>query len=382
MKRTLAILPIGMLLLTLLPATPAESERHLLRTTQSCRADGSCPIPLQGPSRSHSQTCVGKHVRAGANLAAVSAAKPAGTTFCLAEGAFTISKTVAWQPGDRIIGAGIGETFIRPAGVGQPIIGFYAPGNTKTVKFSRFDIGGFQADPSADCHQCGTAIIDSGGDAEGWITLSRVRCHDNGSVCIGAGWGNIRATELDCYGNGFHSGSLLDPTYRSAACVKMSRGSMTMRDSQIHDNFWNGIWCDYCDHTTWVIEDNLFSNNGHAGIQWEISGELSTDTALIRHNVIRNNGWQVSVTGAFTSAGLIISGGRNITVKGNTFGGNRHLDAPDGATLVCCRGIGIWDDDRAAWDPNLQNVLIRDNDLNGDAILGCNYDGITCKRNA
>jgi hypothetical protein len=382
MKRTLAILPIWLLSLTLLPATPTDGERDLLRTPPSCRADASCSIPLHDPSRSNSQSCVGKHVRAGANLAAVSAAKPAGTTFCLAEGVFTISKTVTWQPGDRIIGAGIGDTLIRPAGVGQPIIGFDAPGNTKAVKFSRLDIGGFQADPSADCHQCGTAIIDSGGDAEGWIILSRVRCHDNGTVCIGAGWGNIRATALDCYGNGFHSGSLLDPTYRSASCVKMTRGSMTMRGSQIHDNFWNGIWCDYCDHTTWVIEDNLFSNNGHAGIQWEISGELSTDTALIRHNVIRNNGWQVSVTGAFTSAGLIISGGRNITVKGNTVGGNSHLDAPDGVTFVCCRGIGIWDDDRAVWDPNLQNVLIRDNDLNGDAILGCNYDGVTCEGNA
>jgi hypothetical protein len=381
MKRTLAILPIWLLSLTLLPAPPADSGSPVRGTTRSCRADASCRIPFHDPSHSHPKSCIGKHVRAGADLAAVSAAKPAGTTFCLDEGVFTISKTVSWQPGDHIIGAGMGATFIRPADVGRPVTGFDAPGNTKTVKFARLDIGGFQADPSADCHPCGIAIVDSGGDAEGWITLSRVGCHDNGTACIGSGYGNIRATHLDCYGNGFHPGSLLDPTSRSASCVKMTRGSMTMRDSQIHDTFWNGIWCDSCDHTTWVIEDNLFSNNGHAGIQWEISGELSTDTALVRHNVIRNNGWQVSVTGAFTSAGLIISGGRNITVKGNTFGGNRHLDAPDGTTLVCCRGIGIWDDDRAAWDPNLQNILIRDNDLDGDDILGCTYDGVTCTGN-
>jgi hypothetical protein len=380
MKRTLAFLPAFVLSLTLVPATPSAGGRHPVGTTSPCRADASCPAPLQAPSRPHSTSCKGKHVRAGADLATASASKPAGTTFCLAAGTFTISKTVSWQPGDRIIGAGIGETFIRPTDVGRPITGFDAPGNTKTVKFARLDIGGFQADPSADCHQCGIAIIDSGGDAEGWIALTRVACHDNGTACIGSGYGNIRATHLDCYGNGFHPGSLLDGTYRSASCVKMSRGSMTMRDSLIHDNIYNGIWCDYCDHTTWIIENNTFRNNGHAAIQWEISGELSTDTALIRHNVIRNNGWQISVTGGVTNAGLIISGARNITVKGNTFGGNRYLD-PDGTTLICCHGVGIWDDDRAPWDPNLQNVLIRDNDLDGDNILGCNYEGVTCKGN-
>jgi hypothetical protein len=98
--------------------------------------------------------------------------------------------------------------------------------------------------------------------------------------------------------------------------------------------------------------------------------------------VFRYNGWQVSVTGSVANAGLIIAGGRNITVKGNTFGGNLYLDAPEGSTLICCRAIGIWDNHRAAWDPNLQNVLIRDNDLQGDSILGCNYDGVACKRNA
>jgi hypothetical protein len=381
MKRTLAFLPAFVLSLTLVPATPSAGGRHPVGTTSPCRADASCPAPLQAPSRPHSTSCKGKHVRAGADLATASASKPAGTTFCLAAGTFTISQTVSWQPGDRIIGAGIGQTFIRPADVGRPITGFDAPDNTKTVTFSRFDIGGFQADPSADCRQCGTAIIDSGADAQGWIDLSRVRCHDNGTVCIGSGYGNIKATHLDCYGNGFHPGSLLDGTYRSASCVKMSRGSMTMRDSQIHGNVWNGIWCDYCDHTTWIIEDTTFRNNGHAAIQWEISGELSTDTALIRHNVIKNNGWQITVTGAVTNAGLVISGGRNITVIGNTFGGNRYLDSVGGSTLLCCRGIGIWDDDRAAWDPNLQNVVIRDNDLDGDSILGCNYGGVTCKRN-
>jgi hypothetical protein len=364
--KTRAFLAVGILLMTVLSFPRAVSAGN-----------------HESSTRPEGRTCRGVDVPAGADLASASASSPAGTTFCLAAGAFTISETVTWQPGDRVIGAGMGKTFIRPAGIGTPVIGFTVPGNTTAVLFSRFDIGGFQAEPSSTtCRQCGTAIVNSGGESNaGWTRLSAVRCHDNGKACVAAGTGNVKARRFDCYKNGFHQAVLLTTAYRSASCVKMMHGSMTMRHSFIHDNFWNGIWCDHCDHSTWVIEDSVFKRNGHAAIVWEISGQLPTDTAIVANNVIRNNGWQLSPPGSSTSAGLIITGGRNIRVVANRFGGNRYLNAPGGSVLSCCRAIRVSEDDRAPWDPDLQNVVIRRNLLRGDHIKGCSYVGVVCSAN-
>jgi hypothetical protein len=40
--------------------------------------------------------------------------------------------------------------------------------------------------------------------------------------------------------------------------------------------------------------------------------------------------------------------------------------------------VWVLDDDRASWEPNLQNVVIRNNDMDGDDIVGCQYEGVTC----
>jgi hypothetical protein len=325
--------------------------------------------------------CNGKRVRVGQDLARVAQNASAGTTFCLDAGTFVLGTSVALQAGDRMIGAGPRKTAVRPSGMGTPVVAFYASGQAGSrIRIARMDVGGFQSPPDADCQQCGSAV-HSNMDTGGVLSLSRVRCHDNGTVCVSTLTGDIRATRLNCYANGFHAGSLLDATYRSASCIKMFGGSMTLRRSNIHDNDWNGVWCDHCDHTTWIVEDSVFEHNGHAAIQWEISGTLSTDTALVRDNTITGNGWQLTVQGSFTSAGVVITGGRNITVENNVFRSNGYASL-DGSTLSCCRAVHVYDDDRAPWDPNLQNVSIVANDVGTDQVVGCELTGVTCSANA
>jgi hypothetical protein len=322
--------------------------------------------------------CRGVHVRARKGLVAAAASAPAGTTFCLGKGTYTIRSTVMLETDDRIVGKGPTKTAIRPAAADTPVVGFSATLNTGVVAFSRVDLAKFRASPTATCGQCGAAI-GSAQETGGWISLSRVRCHDNGTYCIGSGAnGNIRANQLNCYENGYHAGSLDDPAGRSSSCIKMFGGSLTLRNSFIHDNDWNGVWCDFCDQTTWIIEDNILNKNGHAAVQWEISGQLDTDTAVVRHNVINRNGWQIVAADSYTSSGVIVSGGRNITIVENVIHGNRYVESPEGSSLVCCRGVWVLDDDRASWEPNLQNVVIRNNDMDGDDIVGCQYEGVTC----
>jgi hypothetical protein len=356
---------------------------QLTRASEGIHLKKSSPISLAVSENLRSTRrarCRGVDVRPGRDLAKVAAARPAGTTFCLSSGTFELTKTAEWESGDRVIGLDPRKTLIRPSGAGVPLIAFQVSGESGTIRFSRIDIGGFAASAGADCAQCGTAfkaIVSFGGT----LAVSRVRCHQNGTVCLAAQTGNIRAKRLNCFGNGFHAGSLMDPTTRSASCVKMFGGSLTLRSSFIHDNPWNGVWCDHCDHTTWVIEDNEFEHNGHTAIQWEISGGLDTDTALVQNNVIRDNGWQTSAPGSFTAAGLSVTGGRNITVEDNRFRRNRFADSSGSSALSCCRAVVIYDDDRAPWDPNLQNIVITNNDVNTDTIVGCDLSGVTCSGN-
>jgi hypothetical protein len=333
------------------------------------------------PARSSRHPCDGARIRTGGRLIRAANESPPGTTFCLASGTFTLRRSVALEAGDRLVGRGPRETRIRPTGVATPVVAITvsAPAGA-AARIVGVDIGRFRERPGADCFSCGAAIQTSL-EPGALLSLARVTCHDNGTVCVSTQTGDINATRLDCYGNGFHDATLQDPASRSASCIKTFGGSLTLTRSFIHDNYWNGIWCDYCDHTTWLIENNRFEHNGAAAIEWEISGELTTDTALVLGNTIKRNGWQTDVALSFTSAGVIITGGRNITIKGNVFRRNHHASL-DGSRSECCTAVQIYDDDRASWEPSLQDIRIVRNDVGKDALIGCDFTGVVCRRNA
>jgi hypothetical protein len=150
----------------------------------------------------------------------------------------------------------------------------------------------------------------------------------------------------------------------SASAIKRIRsGSLEVRNSTIHDNGWNGLWCDYCEGTV-VIENSTIANNGARGIVWEVSGGWNgTDHAIIRNNVIKGNNQERTGAGA----GVTINSSQDITITGNTFGGN--LNNTNGY-----RAIYILDDDRSF---ALRNVAVSGNTLNGDPIVGCALPGVT-----
>jgi hypothetical protein len=283
-------------------------------------------------------------------LEAAAAAKPAGTTFCLAAGQFVLKSSVVAQYGDQFLGAGRTATFV----VGDGTVKLLFVSSNALYTVSDLDISGAVGDLS--CRpDCGRAFSPGAG-----MTMRNVRCHHNDNQCIGSGGGHVLVvnSELD------HNG--MDEAFWgfSAAAIKRVRtSSLEVRNSSIHDNGWNGLWCDHCEGSM-VIEDSTITNNGSRGIVWEASGGYnSSDRAVIRNNVIKGNNTRRTGPGA----GVTINSSQDITISGNTFGGNL-------SNLTGYRAILILDDSRSF---ALSNVAISANALNGDAISGCALAGVT-----
>lgn len=302
----------------------------------------------------------------GADLSAVMGSNPAGTTYCLLAGTFDVDSTISTEVGDRVIGAGADATFIVGSGLPPTSPGIFETNDDNY--FASFDISGAPtpvpgsgvfcgSGPSPSRSDCGKAFSVGGSP----LRVESVDCHDNGGSCIGGGGSaNVTVVGLDCWGNG--DAYSMDPRFAFAACIKRvaayEPGNDTVvRDSLIHDNAAVGIWCDFCKYGFFDIEGNRIVHNGANGIQWEMSGGwTSSDRALIKDNVIRSNNYRNDPI----RGGVGISTANDITVESNDFGGNGTA----GVSIIFSVGRNPPQSDSIG-------VLVRDNTMNGDAILGC-----------
>jgi hypothetical protein len=136
--------------------------------------------------------------------------------------------------------------------------------------------------------------------------------------------------------------------------------------SYVHGNQGNGIWCDvYCtDQTSALFSSchahyNLVVNNGRAGIRWERMGDFggasqaNSGEAIIENNELHGNG-----TGT-TRGAIDIRDAQDALVQNNYFGGNSG-------------GLAIRATDSGRSDrPDLDNIDIVNNKLNGEQVKGC-----------
>jgi hypothetical protein len=143
-----------------------------------------------------------------------------------------------------------------------------------------------------------------------------------------------------------------------------------VKNSYIHDNQGNGLWCDvFCrdsvDHLNgfWV-HDNLVVNNGRAGVRFEEVGEVAdAGEALIENNEVHGNS-----TGA-VRGGVSLHDAQNALVRNNVFGAATIAEV---AYLPNSEGVAIRATDSGRPDrPDLFNVDIVGNVLNGEVIKGC-----------
>jgi hypothetical protein len=330
--------------------------------------------------------CVGVNVAAGANLRNTFNSFGGGTTYCLAAGTYLVPDTtdaaeLRMDAGDVVWGAGVGVTIIDGSlgtNMGRGIVGSTG-GADLSYTYRDLTIGhsGRWINPANPCPSsgdCGKAFIS------GSVTLLNLRCTDNGTTCAGVALRGLTMDNVECDGNGWHPEAVL---VGIASCVKTTRGTTIVRNSNIHDNYGNGIWADTCDNDAvpvecvLLVENNQIVHNGHAGVDWEVSGFYRAgDNAIVRYNTIQNNGWNSPPCNECGS-GILINDGVNIDVHHNIFGGNQFYTTAGG--FQCCRAIRIIDGARQPG--NVYNITIHDNTLNGDFIFQCTAVGVTCTNN-
>jgi Right handed beta helix region len=319
-------------------------------------ASGSAPPSSPPPPR----TCHGTAVSVVTGLSAAVSGAPAGTTFCLFAGVYSVPSTVYLEDGDVIAGQGSGVSVIQGTGADNVLS---AMGDADVVVSDVTIRGG--AGDSACAPACGRAIEGVGSS---W-TITDVECSDNDNQCLGGGSADITMIRIDCHDNGFDLAFTESGATRSAACVKRAGngdGHLVVVDPTITHNGWNGVWADY-DHGEVTIIGGVISGNVSAGVHIEITGGFDpSNGSTITGTKIMGNGDGDTFPARRT--GLQCEGCANLTVAGVHFAANAATP------------FSISNDERAPWGAVFA-VVIRDNTgtAGGD---GCSLAGTICTGNA
>jgi hypothetical protein len=253
------------------------------------------------------------------------------------------------------------ENVFRPIGKG---------GTTATVRFEGIKITGGNFTGSTGS---GAAI------AEGSMTNTSspygIEVRDNDAAGILSAKGTFDRVEF--------SNNTLDPNALGFIAAGMkARNEVEVKNSYIHDTQGNGLWCDnYCHDSAshpngfWV-HDNLVVNNDRAGIRFERVGDVSTaGEALIERNEVHGNSPNEK------RGGISVRDAQNATIQNNRFG---KVTIGDHIYLANARNVAIIASDSGRSDrPNLLNIVIEDNILNGETNKGCELPDtvVACARN-
>ena len=295
--------------------------------------------------------CSGAHVYPSQNLANVVENHEEGTTFCIHDGTYNVSEPVVVDDYDEFIG--LYDDSSRPSVVtteAHYVLDVNHNTDGALIKGLRISgaVGGNYCEPT-----CGMGIY--GGYN---LTVEDVRLTRNANNGIGGAGIGLVVKDSVIVRNGSRSFTGLDGGPSQSAGIKSARGSLTVLNSRIRNNYWVGVWCDIdCDEFT--VKNSIITGHGKAGIH----DEISSGPAIISGNTIKGNG---TLAPADRHAGLLIMSSANVDAFNNTFGGNVGA------------GVEISEDERA---PDLSNVKVHDNIMNGEGIVGCDLSGASCYGN-
>src|SRR5215203_6179884 len=153
-----------------------------------------------------------------------------------------------------------------------------------------------------------------------------------------------------------------------------ARNEVEVKNSYIHETQGNGLWCDnYCVDSArgkfWV-HHNLVVKTGRAGIRFERVGDVSNaGQALIEYNEVHENSANEN------RGGISVRDARDATIQNNRFG---KVIIGGVTYLPNARAAIIASDSGRSSRPDLDNILIQNNTLNGEIIKGCDLSGVTC----
>jgi Big-like domain-containing protein len=256
--------------------------------------------------------------------------------------AYHVEHGPAYDPTTRctVAGAASVANVFRPIGQG---------GTTATVRFEGIKITGGNFTGSSGT---GTAI------AEGSMTNDSyhygIEVRDNDAAGILSAKGTFDSVEF--------TNNTRDPNALGFIGAAMkARTEVEVKNSYIHHTQGNGLWCDEgCVDSTshpngfWV-HHNLVVDNGRAGIRFENVGGTNAGEALIENNEVHGNSPDA------VRGGISVRDAQNATIQNNRFG-----DPPNSNNVAIMAS-----DSGSAGRPDLFNIDIINNILNGETIKGC-----------
>jgi hypothetical protein len=256
-----------------------------------------------------------------------------------------VKRGPAFDPRTRctVKGAASVENVFRPIGKG---------GTTATVHFRGIKITGGNY----------TGSTGSGaGIAEGSMTNTSshygIEVMDNEAAGILSAKGTFDSVE-------FTNNTLVSGALGVIGAGIKARNEVEVKNSYVHDTRGNGLWCDNeCADSSigkFWIHDNLVVNAGRGGIRWE---GVSLGEALIEDNEIHGNSYDAS------RGGVSIRDAKDTLVTNNTFGpatiaGESYRGNANRVAIIAS-------DSGRSSRPNLSNIDIVNNTLNGEIIKGC-----------
>jgi Right handed beta helix region len=294
----------------------------------------------------------------GENLTLVAANCPGSTTFTIKDGAYKLSGRVNADSGDTF--KGVYSDGTRPTIDANGATMAFDVAGTNAVTIRGLDVsgtgGGDWCEP-----ECGSAI--KGGTN---LHVLNVRLHHNPNQGIGASGDGLLLENSRIDHNGSYSFTGLDdfgtePT--SSAGVK-TFSSATFRNNKIHDNYWNGLWCDGFAGPIIATGNNIY-DNGKTGIHYET---CRGPGSKIKNNTVTHNGY-LNEDVPSTRAGIVLQNPQSVEVAYNTIRENRG------------RGIHVADTDRGTSDQPIFGVKIHHNYFRNDTLQGCEISGVECWAN-
>ena len=283
---------------------------------------------------------------------------------------YTVDTMVVLENGDEI--AGPAGTFIErfPAFDPEPSVSIVASEGLShviraqgTVRLEWVKIVGGTGEYSGGSPVAGTGSGLAMGMAADDSSLYAVHITGSDAAGITNAHGTFDRIELD--------DTTQDPNFLGFTGSGLKAiTEVEVRNSYVHDNPGNGLWCDvFCydsaNHPNgFWIHDNLVVNNGRAGIRFERVGDVAdAGEALIENNEVHGN------STAVPRGGISVRDAQNATIQNNRFGAATIagiLYPPNSSNVAI-----IASDSGRADRPDLFNIDVIGNILNGETIKGC-----------
>lgn len=336
---------------TVAPTTTLSPTTTVAPTTTQAPTTTAAPTTTQPPTTTTTQppttttttppaACQGVQVASGSNLVTVANAQPAGTTFCLAIGTFSLSAPIPDQTGDRWVGAldSGGQRLSILTGNNSTQFAFNAAGSDVTIEnvvIERFNTPLQRSPFASNFYQ---------GPPSGWV-IDNIESRFNASTGVAIGSGGVVRNSFIHHNlqNGIVSngatGALVEnneisfnnhlamfnpstATGEAGGSKFLNQTDLILRGNHVHDNCGPGLWNDSNNVGT-LYENNRLINNAGPGIMHEISY-----AAVIRGNEVTGNGHGTLGPGGFNCnfsgmlGGIYVSTSRDVEVSGNTLSGN------------------------------------------------------------